>query len=268
MAKVGFAAPVVYDIRTIATVVSTHTDTANNVLYAMFAYQQPICGEYQVSFSLIVTNGGTSVTYDTIPVQEVESVSQTGVTGFSAVPAFVLQPSGRLITQVKSGGFGIKVPNLRAQYGVTRTSKVEICAHVLQNTNKCIGCGPAGSDIIFTNTDIDPSCPGLAGMQEIVACHKIKTVNGYDFWEGWIQDSRNCLNYRVVRMPDGRWWMADNLAVDGDATDYDENNMNNATISRLDTGIWCPLRPQAWFGSNQSSGSDVATACNVREAGR
>ncbi len=59
-------------------------------------------------------------------------------------------------------------------------------------------------------------CPYTDNDLYIDATHSCRLrTGGAQNWEAWIQDVRDNKIYRIVQMPDGRWWMADNLDYRG-----------------------------------------------------
>ncbi|MGL5959990.1 MAG: hypothetical protein ACRCY6_04485, partial [Bacteroidales bacterium] len=64
--------------------------------------------------------------------------------------------------------------------------------------------------------DVAADCPEAVDTQGesiFQACYKRDSKEGN--WEAWLLDNRDCKFYRTVRMPDNRWWFAQNLKYVG-----------------------------------------------------
>jgi uncharacterized protein (TIGR02145 family) len=219
LAGAAFAAkPVILPDTTVASVIRIHTDTANSKLYAMISYWQPPCGTYKLYFDLEVDKGGSTTFHDNIKVKLLTSFSNK-----TDATAVHLEAGDTCVYGVNSGGFGIFVENLKSAYNIDNSDKLILHVRGETTPTKCVGCGPGGSTLLFTNKDIAGGCPDR-GNREFVACHEVKTGYGRNFWEGWIQDGRDCKFYRVVQMPDKKWWMAQNLAAEQE-DQADRNDM-------------------------------------------
>ncbi len=91
---------------------------------------------------------------------------------------------------------------------------VEICMDAIIFATTCERCGVNNTDMVFIPaSDIKPGCPEADKVQGLIACYQ--RDSRAQNWEGWIQDPRDCKPYRIVRMPDERWWFAQNLAYTG-----------------------------------------------------
>jgi hypothetical protein len=131
---------------------------------------------------------------------------------------------------------------------VTPFDSLNVCIDTRVPAIDCQGCGVAGSDRRFSvQDDIDIECPYDDISQDLIACYRrdSKVAN----WEGWIFDTRDCKPYRIVQMPDGYFWMAQNLNFQGTAGNqltFQPNNLfknNSLTPATYDDGngiFWCP----------------------------
>jgi len=61
-----------------------------------------------------------------------------------------------------------------------------------------------------------PFCPYTGTDLLVEGTHtcKIRTSGTYN-WEAWIKDPRDGKKYRIVQMPDGKWWLAQGLNFQG-----------------------------------------------------
>jgi uncharacterized protein (TIGR02145 family) len=55
-----------------------------------------------------------------------------------------------------------------------------------------------------------------------------------------LQDERDRNNYTVVKMPDGKWWMAQNLNYQKDLTWQADLGLSTGTIDEVIGHFWCP----------------------------
>lgn len=213
------------------TVLSNNTDTANRKLYVEIMYEGSGCTDYQARFRMGDKNGlGGFVKVDSF-------LNNQGT--FDNVGDSILQ-------RPMAGGYKLRF-NLPA--GVSRDDSVYICVVTEMLPYRCIGCGAGGSSPLFTTLDVIEGCPYTG--DDILACHPRKGSNG-TLWEAWIQDSRDCQPYRIVQMPDGRWWFAQNLNF--------QENLSYRTLRSGDVteagGVgefWCPSGLSAETGSPVSA---------------
>jgi uncharacterized protein (TIGR02145 family) len=144
----------------------------------------------------------------------------------------------------------MKVPAFTVRFklptGITASDSANICIESTVYTQVCENCGVFGSSMIFTPSDIDTACPYKNYENDLLACRKRDSKAGN--WEAWIVDPRDCKSYRIVQMPDNRWWMAENLAYTGTTGQTPLNlqytaqmPVNNATIDQANYGMyWVP----------------------------
>ncbi|MGL4364210.1 MAG: hypothetical protein ACRCSB_03275 [Bacteroidales bacterium] len=130
---------------------------------------------------------------------------------FNADPAAKLRNGDTLIYDMKISSYHLafKLPD-----DVQTTDSVQVTIDAELFPTVCRGCGVHGSDRTFDPTlDVEKGCPDIG--TDFQACYKRDSREGN--WEAWILDKRDCKFYRTVRMPDNRWWFAQNLNYQGTA---------------------------------------------------
>lgn len=215
------------------TVLSNNSDTANNYLYVELMYQKPACGDYQAMFTWVDKSGAP---WHDLEIDRVEN--NAGTYQLSADRTRLMRP--------KAGGYRLR---FKLEEGAKMGEGLKLVVESQRLPYECVGCGSAGSTVIFEARHVDvDNCPNGFGLREdVVACHMRKGVT--QNWEAWIVDSRDCKPYRVVHMPDGTWWFAQNL-------NYQEELDLQATASGGGDGAgsyWCPGE----YSTNTSGGSDA-----------
>jgi uncharacterized protein (TIGR02145 family) len=60
--------------------------------------------------------------------------------------------------------------------------------------------------------------------------------SGAGNWEAWIKDTRDNELYRIVKMPDDNWWLAQNVRYKGTGIGNPYNGCTDALCGRLYTG--------------------------------
>ncbi|MDR1226466.1 MAG: hypothetical protein LBK47_06155 [Prevotellaceae bacterium] len=85
-------------------------------------------------------------------------------------------------------------------------------------------------------------------------------------WEAYVRDSRDSKTYRIVRLPDGQWWMAQNLNYTSGLT-YQEQAASPtiatdaAAITAVTGSYWCPQG--VYVGDAATVVPGGAAACNL-----
>jgi uncharacterized protein (TIGR02145 family) len=191
-----------------ATILSTNVDVQKKKLYVEMNYTPKICGTYQLRFRLESKSGTTytdieldSVISNNHGSQKISTYSDKGVT------QKVLNLDNTAV-----GGYNLRFALKGKVAGITAADSPRICLETYRIAYRCRWCGVNRSDILFTPKDLDPSCPYKG--DDLVACGR--RVGGAKNWEAYIQDPRDCRIYRIVQMPDGKWWFAQNLNYQND----------------------------------------------------
>jgi uncharacterized protein (TIGR02145 family) len=237
-----------------ATILETNTDLKNEKIFVRIAFDGLSCREYHLRFRLRTTRGDLG--YQQIKVLN-GPVWRDGTS----------QPPSGWITQLKNNDsvmYGMTVSGYELEFplpqGLTVSDSAEICIEAMVFSRLCKGCGIGGTDMIFTPSDIHPSCPYKNRGNDILACYKRDSKAGN--WEGWILDSRDCHPYRIVQMPDGRWWFAQNLNYHGTGSKMllEKDNSNspstmNVTSTDYLRMYWCPPLGNSSNGSAGQPGS-------------
>jgi uncharacterized protein (TIGR02145 family) len=179
------------------TVLSNNASTDNLLLYVELMYEQPACGDYKALFFRKSRNSPDSVP---IPVDSFLNNPNTFTT--DAAKMSLMRP--------KAGGYRLrfKLPDVENP----QDSGYQICVGSYMMAYKCVGCGAAGSDAIFSTQDIDPACPYPNAQDDLnlMACWQRQSRAAG--WEAWVFDPRDCQPYRIVRMEGtNQWWFAQNL---------------------------------------------------------
>lgn len=176
-------------------------------------------------------------------------------TGITASHAMATLTNGDTVMRdLKSTGYELafELPNDPAHRIVAEDS-IEICMVSVVAASECKGCGVGGTDMVFTPSDIDAAClNGENGYGnrggDMIACYQRQSKAGN--YEGWILDGRDCHPYRVVQMPDGRWWFAQNLNY---------HSMNNPT----DGGGYASMSPEFPERTNSGAATVASPSDNV-----
>jgi hypothetical protein len=94
-------------------------------------------------------------------------------------------------------------------------------------------------------------------------------ASGAKNWEAYIKDARDNQIYRIVKMPTGTWWMADDLVWDGkpypDATNYTVRGSARACAAHYGCGRLYP--PDATGAGAYNGSNDVRLASTVCPGG-
>ena len=186
-----------------ATILSTNLDAQRKKLYVEMSYTPKICGSYQLRFRLETKKWTTytdieldSVIGNNHGTQKISTYSEKGK------PIKVLNLDNTAV-----GGYNLRFALKGQVANITAADSPVVCLETYQIAYRCRWCGVNRSDILFTPKDLDPQCPYIG--DDLVACGR--RVGGARNWEAYVQDPRDCRIYRVVQMPDGKWWFAQNL---------------------------------------------------------
>jgi uncharacterized protein (TIGR02145 family) len=115
----------------------------------------------------------------------------------------------------------------------------------------------------ITMTDAT-GCPGIwciyTGSDLYVnATHQCKKRTGGDKnWEAWIKDARDGELYRVVKMPDNKWWLAQNVKY---ATTGSSVTISGCTPDKCGRAYTGAQANGAWGGSKTGIGANVQGVC-------
>jgi uncharacterized protein (TIGR02145 family) len=227
------------------TVLRTNSDLQNRKLYAEIMYDQQSCSEHQARFRLEDKSGlKLAVAIDSV-------LNNSG--------SYTLSPDSMSLIRPKAGGYKLRF-SLPA--GARESDSLRLCVESYELSYRCKGCGVGGLDAIFEPTDIQKGCP--YNGKDLVACHMRRGTAGN--WEGWIRDSRDCQPYRIVLMPDGRWWFAQNLnytrtLVNSGNANVGLNNAPSLNSNALWGNYWCPGIPPR--GVSNATATSGQPACSV-----
>jgi uncharacterized protein (TIGR02145 family) len=130
-----------------------------------------------------------------------------GTYTFKGTPPFTLIAANGTTTQTVTGN-------------TLAVSAMTITATTIKDKTEC-----PGAFCIYTGNDlyIDPTH----------LCQQ--RTSGAKNWEAWIKDSRDNKYYRIIKMPDDKWWMAQNLNYRG--VSYDCYGGVAANCSE-NNGVW------------------------------
>lgn len=232
------------------TVLRTNTDTANRQVFVEVMYEKPACSDYQAKFRLDTKGGKGSII-------KVDSFLNNQGTFVNVGDSILQRP--------QAGGYKLlfKLPS-----NVSVVDSPHICVLSQVIPYECEGCAASSSTALFTTNDISPCCPYVGN--DLLACRQRRTGSTYT-WEAWIQDSRDCNAYRIVMMPDGRWWFAQNLNYQKDL-EYKVLNTASTSTLGLTSEYLCPSGLSAEqekvvsAAANNASTSTAAitpTSCNT-----
>jgi uncharacterized protein (TIGR02145 family) len=155
--------------------------------------------------------------------------ANNGTYTFKGTPPFTLIASNGTTTQTVNGK-------------TLTASSLTITPVTIRDKTECPGvfCPYTGSDLY-----IDDSHP----------C-QIRT-SGAQNWEAWIRDSRDTKLYRIVKMPDNKWWLAQNVKL---------ASYNSATVGAAISGCTedeCGRR-YSWAQAYGSYGGTSGSSGNVQ----
>lgn len=230
------------------TVLSNNTDTANRKLYVEVMYEKPACQDFQARFKLKTRQG------DSVMVKVDSFLNNAGT--------FTRVAGDSVLQRPLAGGYKLMfdLPS-----SIAPQDSPYICVVNQAIPYFCEGCGAGGSNTLFTENDIHPDCPYKG--DDMVACKRTRK-NGQ--WEGWILDPRDCKPYRIVMMPDGRWWFGQNLNYQKDLSYRTLKEGATSTLGAVGE-FWCPSGESAVNNtmsvvSNNRSNDNSAvspTSCNT-----
>lgn len=230
------------------TVLSNNADTANKLLYVEIMYEKPSCQDYQAKFLLRMKGR------DSIPVRVDSFLNNVGT--------FTSSNNDSVLQRPTAGGYKLmfKLPD-----NTTTADSPYICIVSQMLPYQCEGCAAGGSNVLFTTNDILEGCPYVG--DDVLACYRRPI---YKNWEAWIQDPRDCRPYRIVMMPDGKWWFAQNLNFQKDLNYQTLAGGGAANPGAGTLGVyWCPSGTSAEqsktnpAGQNSTNNTAIATtSCN------
>jgi hypothetical protein len=209
------------------TVLSNNSDVQNQKLYVEIMYEKPACGDYQAQFRMVNNKG-----LDTV----------VAVDSFLNNPGtYQLSIDGKRLMRPQAGGYRLRF-SLPA--GSTPADSLRVCVDAYKMSYRCEGCAAGGSDAIFGPSDIDLFCPyNNTANNDLLACYRRESREGN--WEAWITDPRDCQPYRIVLMPDSKWWFARNLTYTKDLENSGDANKGlggsaASSSNSLWGNYWCP----------------------------
>jgi uncharacterized protein (TIGR02145 family) len=152
-----------------------------------------------------------------------------GTYTFKGSPPFRLIASDGTTTQTVSGK-------------TLTTSALTITPTIIRDKTECPGvfCIYTGSDLYIDATHL---------------CQQRTT--GAQNWEAWIKDSRDKESYRIVLMPDNKWWLAQNVKFAQTGTSV---TISGCTPDKCGRGYTAPQMRGAWGGSS-GTGENIQGVC-------
>ena len=231
------------------TVLSNNSDVQNQKLYVEMMYEKPSCGDYQAQFRMVNNRG-----LDTV----------VAVDSFLNNPGtYQLSSDGKRLMRPQAGGYRLR---FALPAGATPADSLRVCVDAYKMSYRCEGCAAGGSDAIFGPMSIDLFCPyNNTANNDLLACYRRESRQGN--WEAWITDPRDCQPYRIVLMPDNKWWYARNLTYTKDLVNSGNADKSldgkEATQSTSMWGnYWCPGGLTITTGTAQTNSHDAAPATN------
>jgi uncharacterized protein (TIGR02145 family) len=88
-------------------------------------------------------------------------------------------------------------------------------------------------------------------------------TSGAKNWEAWIQDQRDTELYRVVQMPDGHWWTAEEMRYDASAA-----GKSNICAIALNRTVYCDASvpcPATWSVPTETQFNSLMSVVTIRE---
>ncbi|MDR0565495.1 MAG: hypothetical protein LBG47_00420 [Prevotellaceae bacterium] len=232
------------------TVLSNNSDVKNQKLYVEIMYEKPACGDYQAQFRMVNSKG-----LDTV----------VAVDSFLNNPGtYQLSSDGKRLMRPQAGGYRLR---FGLPPGSTPADSLRVCVDAYKMSYRCEGCAAGGSDAIFGPADIDLFCPySNTANNDLLACYRRESREGN--WEAWITDPRDCRPYRIVLMPDNKWWFAQNLTYTKDLVNSGDANKGlggstAATSTSLFGNYWCPGGLTITSGNAQTNSHNANSATNA-----
>jgi uncharacterized protein (TIGR02145 family) len=250
-----FAMPAKSQTAVDATILSTNVDVQNKKLYVEMNYTPKICGSYQLRFRLETKK---LTTYTDIVLDSVISnnhgTQKIGTYSDKGTALKVLNLDNTAV-----GGYHLRFALKGKAAGITAADSPMVCLETYRIAYRCRWCGVNRSDILFTPKDLDPDCP-YSG-DDLVACGR--RVGGAKNWEAYIQDPRDCRIYRVVQMPDNKWWFAQNLNYQNDLQTPQEGGVGNPGSTQ--SFFFCPGPNHRAQSTQPEDGvkNDIKWSCEV-----
>jgi uncharacterized protein (TIGR02145 family) len=213
----------------------TNTFFSAKVEYKLLARR---CREHRLRFKLIRTAGAnagevvvdpSSATNDEGYLKIREISEHAAIGGGGGIPI-----DSTALVDMRSAVFDLKF-TFPQNSNLSNEDSLTLCVYAELQPYRCYGCGIGGvvggqyvinnehfyvghyevtaksdsMDRFFVPEDAE-GCPYANEEGDLVACYKRPGPAAN--WEAWILDNRDCKPYRVVLMPDSRWWMAQNLS--------------------------------------------------------
>jgi uncharacterized protein (TIGR02145 family) len=213
--------------------VGTGIGLDTTALYVDIAYNINGCGRKQLRFRLSAWDHDQGKRVDTGKLV-IERVFANA--NFVTNNDTVLE----LDNETATAGYTLKLRPANVANVFSEKDSLKVTAESYVHLDTCKMCGVWSKDLVF---DSDKSkwlaCP-YPKDRDMVFCHPRKANDG-KYWEGWIQDPRDCKYYKIVQMPTGakdttRWWFAQNLR-------YEKSPLrlaSNANHSNNFTAVWAP----------------------------
>jgi uncharacterized protein (TIGR02145 family) len=251
-----------------ATITSTNFDVKTKSIYAEMNYTPRSCGNYQIRFYLKTKRSGeqdpnqktkTAISLDT---------AYSNIHGSRKISTYTDgNPSSPYSYKVLNldrtsvGGYFLRFSLDAAHEDISSEDSAEICLQVFRTAYNCVACGVNYTDRAFTPNDVSADCPyqddNPNNNDDLVACEKSGDQKN---WWAWVQDPRDCNVYKVVKMPDGRWWFAQNLNYQ-QYINYNPGARQDASMPNMNKPIYFCPGPQ---GAGQNINPYYETGDNDR----
>ncbi|MDR0711790.1 MAG: hypothetical protein LBF67_05555 [Prevotellaceae bacterium] len=216
-------------------------------------YERPACGDYQAQFRMVNNKG-----LDTVVAVE-RFMNNQGT--------YQLSADGKRLMRPQAGGYRLR---FNLPDGSTPDDSLRVCIDAYKMSSRCVGCAAGGSDAIFGPTDIDLFCPyNNTANNDLIACYRRSSQEAN--WEAWIIDPRDCQPYRIVLMPDNKWWFARNLSYTNDLTNSGNANIGlNGSAAQTSIALWgnywCPGGLTITSGGVQTNSYNQPAVANATTA--
>ncbi|MDR0711552.1 MAG: hypothetical protein LBF67_04295 [Prevotellaceae bacterium] len=230
-------------------------DVQHKKLYVEMSYTPKICGSYQLRFRLETKNG---MTYTDVELDSVIS-NNHGTQKISTHIENGMSLKALNLDNTAVGGYTLRFALKGQVANITAADTPRICLETYRVAYRCRWCGVNRSDLLFTPKDIDPACPYKGN--DLVACGR--RVGGAKNWEAYIQDPRDCRIYRVVQMPDNKWWFAQNLNYQNDLNTPNGGGAGNT--GNVASYFFCPGPNNSTTSTQLEDGlhNEIKWSCEV-----
>ena len=188
-------------------------------------------------------------------------------------------PTGKFNWCVYGSGYPPNVTLENETYTFKGSTDFIVSSHAQPITTKTIAKSNLTVNSSSTFTDAT-GCPGIGSLYcpytgsdlYMDATHLCQQrASGAKNWEAYIKDSRDSRLYRIVLMPDQKWYMAQNLNYRGVTYYCYDNNSSNCNETN---GVWyynnppvtSSLCPSGWILPSCKNWNDLISGFNMTNA--